>query len=141
MLVLTVIQKHCREIIYWHNLDHPNVLSFLGLAGERETELADVYLVSPWMDNGNMLEFIKRNNSSITELNRLVSAFLSVWYHCTRLMNGKPCSSQLSEAARGLAYLHSQSIVHGDLRCVRTLIMESSSSIDNHSFSLEQYSD
>ncbi|EIN07881.1 kinase-like protein [Punctularia strigosozonata HHB-11173 SS5] len=56
-------------------------------------------MVSPWMENGNMLNFIIKEDLRPAELKRL-----------------------LSETAQGLHYLHSQSIVHGDLRCSNILI-------------------
>ncbi|EIN06225.1 kinase-like protein, partial [Punctularia strigosozonata HHB-11173 SS5] len=56
-------------------------------------------IVTPWMDNGNMSGFIKARILKLQDSIRL-----------------------LYEVAQGLAYLHSQSIVHGDLRCSNVLI-------------------
>jgi serine/threonine protein kinase len=46
-----------RELRLWANLNHPNVLAFLGFTlVERSPSL-----VSEWMDNGTVLEYVKRN--------------------------------------------------------------------------------
>ncbi|EIN12521.1 kinase-like protein [Punctularia strigosozonata HHB-11173 SS5] len=68
----------CREATLWRQLYHPNVLPFIGV--DRVTFNSCHALVSPWLNNGNILV----------------------------------------DAASGLAYLHSQNIVHGDLRALFT---------------------
>lgn len=51
--------KHecCREasILKW--LDHPNIIPFLGVS-DRDLHLS--YLITLWMDNGNVLEYINK---------------------------------------------------------------------------------
>ena len=48
-------QRFCKEVITWNALSHPNVLPLLGMTmGSQE-----FVLVSEWMENGNINEFIK----------------------------------------------------------------------------------
>jgi serine/threonine protein kinase len=74
-------------------------------------------MVSPWMDNGTVLDYLKRQRSSQSLVNRLV-----------RILFGKPIKRhyliplQLVEIAQGLSYLHSQDVVHGDLRGANILV-------------------
>ncbi|KAG8724263.1 hypothetical protein FRC09_020551 [Ceratobasidium sp. 395] len=56
-------------------------------------------MVSPWMENGNLMTYIKRNSS----VNR--------YQLCT-------------EVAQGLAYLHKREMVHGDLKAANVLISD-----------------
>jgi serine/threonine protein kinase len=84
----------CREAAVWHQLDHPHVLSFLGV--DQTTWHSCHAMVSPWLTNGNLLDFIENSRCSHKDIIRL-----------------------LSETAQGLLYLHLQGIVHGDLRAVR----------------------
>ena len=49
-------QKFYRDIVGWKYISHPNVLSFLGVS---ET-LFKFCIISPWMPNGNITEYIKR---------------------------------------------------------------------------------
>ncbi|KAK1220179.1 hypothetical protein PQX77_017082 [Marasmius sp. AFHP31] len=91
------ISEFCREALVWRQLDHPNVLPFLGV----NTELfaPGFCLVLPWMENGDILKYMKRHPTH----NLLKS---------------------LREIAAGIAYLHSHepTIVHGDIRGANILV-------------------
>jgi serine/threonine protein kinase len=49
-------QSFCREGVAWKHLRHPNVLPLLGVTIS-ENRFA---MVSEWMDNGNIIEFVAR---------------------------------------------------------------------------------
>ena len=51
------LQRFCREGVAWKHLRHPNILPLLGVTSN-EHRFA---LVSEWMENGNINEFIKRD--------------------------------------------------------------------------------
>ena len=88
----------------WKGLTHPNILPLLGVIVNR------FQLISNWMSGGNLPEYIKKN-SDVDRL-ELVGA--------PRLRLSHAYSSyQLSDVARGLCYLHSCNVVHGDLKGVR----------------------
>jgi hypothetical protein len=70
-------------------------------------------LISPWMENGNVMEYLSRNPSlSATDRLSLVSTYTKslVDYHMS--------APQILETALGLEYLQSH-VVHGDLKGVR----------------------
>lgn len=52
------IQKLSREIRIWAQLSHPNVLPLLGYFVEGTGAMPS--LVSEWMENGTLTEYIKR---------------------------------------------------------------------------------
>ncbi|KAL5514734.1 hypothetical protein ACEPAG_2050 [Sanghuangporus baumii] len=86
----------CREAFIWKPLEHPNILPFLGICTDG---FPSIGLVSPFMDNGNMLSYIQ----------------------------GKPGIDKLDIIAQicsGLAYLHTRKpeLVHGDLKCANILV-------------------
>ncbi|KDQ18468.1 hypothetical protein BOTBODRAFT_28844 [Botryobasidium botryosum FD-172 SS1] len=89
-------RRLAREARVWSQLSHPNVLLFLGLC-----TLGSVpYLISPWMENGHALDFVRKQ----PDVDRL------------RL---------LAQVAIGLDYLHSskpEPVIHGDLRGANILI-------------------
>ncbi|KAJ6480651.1 kinase-like domain-containing protein [Mycena vulgaris] len=85
----TARQKLYREALLWHKLHNPYILPFIGV--DRESFSPDLCLVSPWMKRGTILKYLAGNARK--NVNRL-----------------------LSEVAQGIQYLHSQGIVHGDLR-------------------------
>ncbi|KAF7368902.1 Protein kinase domain-containing protein [Mycena venus] len=88
-------RKFCREALIWKNLEHEYVLPFLGV--DSETFPGFLCLVSPWMSQGALV------NSK----------------------GGPPEDSipvLIYEIAVGLQYLHSQNIVHGDLRGANILL-------------------
>ncbi|KIM42498.1 hypothetical protein M413DRAFT_444900, partial [Hebeloma cylindrosporum] len=81
------------EALVWRGLNHPNIVPVYGVTYLEE----DLYLVSPWMDNGTSDTFITRR----PDLDRL---------------------KILIEVASGLEYLHSKNLVHGDIRAANILI-------------------
>lgn len=57
-----------RELEIWKRLNHPNVLPFLGIATGFGPSIA---LVSEWMPNGTLHEFLHENNAMMTTEIRL----------------------------------------------------------------------
>ncbi|KIP10660.1 hypothetical protein PHLGIDRAFT_115216 [Phlebiopsis gigantea 11061_1 CR5-6] len=87
----TYSRAFCREASIWKHLRHPNVLQFLGVNFELFPR--SLSLVSLWAENDHIMRYLH------------TQGFISDVVH--RL---------LYETARGLAYLHKENIVHGDLR-------------------------
>ncbi|KAF8131244.1 kinase-like domain-containing protein [Mycena galopus ATCC 62051] len=96
-LVSSQLSKFCREALLWKQLNHPHVLPFLGI--DRDSFPSPLGIVSPWMEHGTVINYLEKNGRA--NVDRL-----------------------LSEIAQGLQYLHSSSIVHGDLRGANILINE-----------------
>ncbi|KDQ15054.1 hypothetical protein BOTBODRAFT_109220 [Botryobasidium botryosum FD-172 SS1] len=84
-----------RETEIWRRLNHTHVLRFIGLCALDD----EMYVVSPWMDNGDAPSYIQRNPHA-------------------------DCVELLLQVALGLEYLHtfSPTVVHGDLRGANILI-------------------
>ncbi|EJD38047.1 kinase-like protein [Auricularia subglabra TFB-10046 SS5] len=81
-----------REIQRWRDLDHRRVLPFYGFC---ELGPLQIGIVSPYMENGNMRDFLARNATV----------------------------DRCELVAEGVLYLHDEvEIVHGDLKCVNVLI-------------------
>ncbi|KAJ6457349.1 kinase-like domain-containing protein [Mycena sanguinolenta] len=89
--------KFCREALVWKELCHPHILSFLGIEGDSFP--SPLCLVSPWMEHGTVLNYLKQHGH-------------------------RDVDKLLYEIAQGLQYLHSRGIVHGDLRGANILINE-----------------
>ncbi|KAJ7619293.1 kinase-like domain-containing protein [Roridomyces roridus] len=87
----------CREALVWKDLNHPNILPFIGI--DRETFPNSLCMVSPWMENGTVLKYLDVHGRA--NVNKL-----------------------LFEIAQGIQYLHSRNVVHGDLRGANILIKE-----------------
>ncbi|KAF9078166.1 hypothetical protein BDP27DRAFT_1356857 [Rhodocollybia butyracea] len=89
--------KTCyREAFIWRQLRHENILPFIGMNDEFSPNL---WLISPWMKNGNISDFLKSHPSH--------NVFNSV-----------------IEITRGLRYLHhfDPPIIHWDLRGANVLV-------------------
>ena len=50
-----IVQRFCKEAIRWKALNHPNVLPLLGVT----VDTGQFVMVSEWMENGNIIEFIR----------------------------------------------------------------------------------
>ncbi|KDQ16379.1 hypothetical protein BOTBODRAFT_92589, partial [Botryobasidium botryosum FD-172 SS1] len=93
------IKRLAREVKVWSRLKHHHVLPFLGVC----TVGSVPYLISPWMENGHVLEYLK--NHPNVDRRRL-----------------------LAQVAGGLEYLHKfkpEQVIHGDLRGPNILISKS----------------
>ncbi|KAF8076963.1 kinase-like domain-containing protein, partial [Lyophyllum atratum] len=85
--VASFLQKFAAEAILWGQLSHPNLLPIFGLY-QYTTRLC---LISPWMENGDVISFLREHPQS----NRLLL---------------------ILDVASGIGYLHENHIVHGDLK-------------------------
>ena len=94
----------------WKALNHPNVLSLLGVTMDKDRFV----MVSEWMTNGNINQFIKAHGDA----NRiqLVGFYSYRWSHPSLTILSP---QQLKDVVRGLMYIHDQAMVHGDLKGVR----------------------
>ncbi|KAF9022764.1 kinase-like protein [Hymenopellis radicata] len=55
----TIIAEYCHEALLWRQLRHPNVLPFLGVRDDLFSP--SFCLISPWMINGNIMEFLRKH--------------------------------------------------------------------------------
>ncbi|KIJ10303.1 hypothetical protein PAXINDRAFT_102054 [Paxillus involutus ATCC 200175] len=98
VLVQQAVQRIRREIKTWLNLDHNNVVPLFGTTMKFGRFPA---MVCPWLENGSLTSYLERPDRNLTTAARL---------------------SLLSDVATGLQYLHSQSVVHGDLSGSNVLV-------------------
>ncbi|KAF7366110.1 Protein kinase domain-containing protein [Mycena venus] len=91
------LQEFGREALIWRQLSHPNLLPFLGIY-YLDTKLC---LVSPWMANGSLTEYLRTAPSDDDRL-------------CFIL-----------DVCMGLEYLHGKDVVHGDLKGMNILVTPS----------------
>jgi serine/threonine protein kinase len=82
------------EALVWKDLRHPRVLPLLGVCFDPPAP----FLIMPYMPNGTLVEFTQGHRDQMLRL--------------------------LSEAASGLAYLHSHEIRHGDVKGNNFLVDE-----------------
>ena len=111
-------QSLLREFMTWRQLSHPNVLPFYGIHFLEDTLETRFCLVSPWMENGNVVEFLARCNymasdTDPTDCVSLVSRFHTIW--CC-ICHG--CFIQALDIASGIQYLHGEKVIHRDLKGV-----------------------
>ncbi|KAF9259832.1 kinase-like protein [Marasmius fiardii PR-910] len=91
-------KEYMVEAIVWQHLKHPNLLPFLGMYYLDKARV-QLCLVSPWMERGNLVQYLK------TTPRERVDHYTLVY-----------------DVASGLSYLHSSKIVHGDLKGLNVLI-------------------
>ncbi|KAK7054529.1 hypothetical protein VNI00_003727 [Paramarasmius palmivorus] len=87
--------KFCREAAVWRRFHHRYVMPFIGI--DAETFPRQPCMVSPWMFNGTITDFL--NKRTKVDVDRL-----------------------LLEVCEGIEYLHSQNVVHGDIKGANVLI-------------------
>jgi len=89
-----------REIAIWQGLKHENVLPLLGITSDFGRYMS---FVSPWLENGSLIQYLEKNGDELDLGRRLQLA---------------------SEVAAGLSYLHYSQVVHGDLTGANVLISD-----------------
>ncbi|TDL28706.1 kinase-like protein [Rickenella mellea] len=96
--VLRRTKRFRREGSIWNQLNHPNVQPFLGTA---DLQGLPTCLVSPWMQNGNCIDYLRSHPTT-------------------------PTMPIIHGIAKGLHYLHTHnpSVIHGDLRGANILISD-----------------
>ncbi|KAG2134520.1 kinase-like domain-containing protein [Suillus clintonianus] len=87
-----------REAYVWIKLSHDRILPFKGVTEGFGPLPA---LVSPWMKNGSLNEYIRLKYSELSDHQKLVI---------------------IQEVASGLSYLHREGVVHGDLTGTNVLV-------------------
>ncbi|KAJ8079686.1 hypothetical protein PM082_016507 [Marasmius tenuissimus] len=92
-------KKFCKEALLWKRLKHRFVLPLMGI--DADSFPRQPCMVSPWMFNGTASEFLKRRPKA--DVDRL-----------------------LYEVAQGIEYLHSEGIVHGDIKGANIMIDDES---------------
>ncbi|KAK7049962.1 Rho guanine nucleotide exchange factor [Paramarasmius palmivorus] len=93
-----LLKNFMREAIVWRQLEHPNLLPFLGLFFLAKSK-QQLCLISPWVENGNLIQFLERTPQTDVRHQHLV------W-----------------DVANGLQHLHQMKIIHADLKGANVLI-------------------
>ncbi|CAE6493239.1 unnamed protein product [Rhizoctonia solani] len=88
------IKRAARELFCWSRMNHPNVHQLMGVIMFKDQYLG---MVSEWMDNGNLHEYLRKHPSA-------------------------DCYQLCTDLASGLGYMHSQSMVHGDVKAANVLV-------------------
>ncbi|KAJ7141696.1 kinase-like domain-containing protein [Mycena crocata] len=88
-------RKFYREALVWKRLRHSYIVPLIGI--DTESFPSSFCMVSPWMKNGTVIKYL----TGIGEANR---------------------RNTIREIVQGLAYLHDQNVVHGDLRGSNILV-------------------
>ncbi|KAF9443485.1 kinase-like protein, partial [Macrolepiota fuliginosa MF-IS2] len=91
----TALKSLGKEAILWSGLRHPNITPFYGVYYFESRER--ICLVSPWMDNSNLNTYLMRNPAV-------------------------PRIPLIHDIISGLEYLHSNHVVHGNLKGVNVLV-------------------
>jgi serine/threonine protein kinase len=89
-----IIRRLNRETRVWHALSHENILPFFGVCDDLGPSFA---MVSPFCANGSVLLYLTKN----PQVDRLA------------IIIGVAC---------GLQYLHSQNVIHGDIKGHNVLV-------------------
>ncbi|KAJ7113514.1 kinase-like domain-containing protein [Mycena epipterygia] len=95
--VAAMLKEFGREAVIWRQLFHPNLLPFFGLYYLDKR----LCLVSPWMENGNILKYLSKAPHKTDRL------------------------SLILDVALGMKYLHEKHVVHGDLKPLNILVTPS----------------
>lgn len=91
-----LLKAFSREAVLWGQLSHSNLLPFYGIYRLEDTHRR-ICLVSPWMEHGNVNDFLEKEPDF-------------------------PRIYLISDIAAGIAYLHDKNVVHGDLKGANILV-------------------
>jgi len=100
-------QNLIHEVFTWRQLSHSNVLPFYGVHFLEEPLEIRFCLVSPWMEHGNIVEFLVRRHRD------------------GPYTDTTDCISLALDIANGVKYLHGERVIHRDLKGYNILISPS----------------
>jgi serine/threonine protein kinase len=112
-------QEFYREALFWRQLRHPYITPFYGVCVD--CFAPHMAIVTPWMPNGNLLQFLRRND--MVDRYRIVcNPSILSHYSSLQLLS----SRQLIQIADALKFLHERSpkVIHGDVRGANVLVNE-----------------
>ncbi|KAL0568482.1 hypothetical protein V5O48_013501 [Marasmius crinis-equi] len=98
------------EVLIWRQLRHPNIHQFLGVTNELFEP--SYCIVSPWMANGDIMAYSRKQNTSlVAKVTLLFSGLMDL---------------QMSEMSQGIRYLHEHHppIIHSDIKGINVLISD-----------------
>ncbi|KAJ3558591.1 hypothetical protein NP233_g11479 [Leucocoprinus birnbaumii] len=95
----SALTEWIKELVLWSHSSHPNVLSFYGVFLESIGPSQRICLVSPFMKNGNLHDYVPR----LPQKSRL---------------------PLIVDVINGLGYLHVYGIIHSDLKGQNVLISD-----------------
>lgn len=107
--ILKSKQELNKRGLEWVNLNHDNILKFHGILYEMGSLPA---MVTPYCDNGNVLEYMKKAQPEFAAILLIVSVIFFLYIPFSQ------AGFQNLGIACGLEYLHFMNVVHGDLRAV-----------------------
>lgn len=106
------MQAYYTEVAAWMWMRHRNVAALLGIA-----DLVNLSLVSLWMANGTILDYLKQYpNAYRKNFASATGPLLS------NELTFKCVSFQIKEMTEGLRYIHTLGLIHGDLKAVSVLV-------------------
>ncbi|CAE6431902.1 unnamed protein product [Rhizoctonia solani] len=88
------LKRAAREIYYWSRMEHRNIHQLMGVIMFKDQYLG---MVSEWMENGNLREYLRAHPDA--DRHQL----------CI-------------DVATGLEYMHAHNMVHGDLKALNVLV-------------------
>ncbi|KAJ7584964.1 kinase-like domain-containing protein [Mycena floridula] len=100
----------CREALVWKQLDHPNVLPFLGV--NVDLFAPSFCLVSPWMSNGNLIQFLHQH-PDFDRRNAIIDIASAMQY----LHENLPPIVHADIRGVGCSFCSMLLLVRDDLRC------------------------
>ncbi|KAJ4490744.1 hypothetical protein J3R30DRAFT_3277483 [Lentinula aciculospora] len=92
-----------RETAIWKKLSHPNVLELYGASSASGDP--PWFFVSPYMRNGSLAEYLRKISTE-------------------NIPKGWDLLRFMHEIAKGMEYLHSQGVLHGDFKASNVLVDE-----------------
>ncbi|CAE6429598.1 unnamed protein product [Rhizoctonia solani] len=87
------VKEAAKELYIWSKCNHPNVLELIGVTQHHNR----IAMVSPWMENGDLTRFLQTHPGTDR-------------YHLC------------AQIAEGVAYLHQEDVVHGDIKGANILV-------------------
>ncbi|KAG5635191.1 hypothetical protein H0H81_012080 [Sphagnurus paluster] len=107
------------HVAAWRVLDHPNVLK---LYGATSATTRPIFLICPYLQYGNLVKFLKNAAAGVTG-GTMTEAEASLVGSSSGVRPRRSFTFML-EIAQGMAYLHRNNVLHGELKGEKVLMSD-----------------
>jgi serine/threonine protein kinase len=112
LTLLYFVQLLRKEVLVWRQLQHPHILKLFGVVTANNREFS---MASPRINSDSLAQFVASQKPRMDPQSFRILVKMD---HLILRLIFNSCSPKLKDMTNGLAYLHANKVIHGDIKPV-----------------------